>query len=586
MRPAACCGWDRVRAGKDDCLKALLTTSRIASKPYIITGLICLITLLCYLPSLRNGFVSTWDDGAYVISNSLLRDVSPGGIIRIFTDDHRQSYALYHPLTTLTLALNYRIDQSPLPFHITNLILHLLNTVLVFVFVYLISDKSVFVAGFVSLWFGIHPVHVESVAWISERKDVLYSLFYLLALITYWQYIGKKLCMKWYIITVVLFLLSLLSKPIAVNLPLVLLCLDYLAGRKFSARIITEKVPFVVISIFIGLVAMKSQSVAITSSFPFVNKVLHATYGFPVYIAKSVFPINLSAFYPYPYPLVNYTWVGSSIPSILYVTLIASIIIVAGIVRLYFVKSDITKHLLFGIGFYVVTILLVLQFIPVGMAIITDHYLYIPYIGLFYAMAVLINKLLIDKNVLGKVFLASAAALTIWFCVLTVQQIKVWQNDDTLWTNTINIYPHDSRVRYCYVNRALYYYNVGKYDAAINDLSEIMGFNPNDDSTLVSMASIYGQNKQDIDKSILYFKKAIDINENNIDALRGLAKAYMSQGNYGEALKYTEKAIGVLPTDANVYLIAAEIHHRMGNSLQENLCKRKASELGGMIKVN
>jgi len=191
--------------------------SEIMKTPIFIVGAILVITFLCYLPSLHNDFLRNWDDQNYISNNEFVRDLSLNGIKRMFTEDNCDLYANYHPLTILSLALNYHDGVGPFPFHLTNLILHLINTLLVFIFINQISEK-LFVAGLVSLWFGIHPVHVESVAWISERKDVLYALFYLLSLIAYRKY-QKNLGMTWYILTFVLFVCSVLSKTMAVSLP-------------------------------------------------------------------------------------------------------------------------------------------------------------------------------------------------------------------------------------------------------------------------------------------------------------------------------------------------------------------------------
>jgi len=301
------------------------------SKLALIAGIILLITCFCYIPSLRNEFLKYWDDQAYVTNNDLIKDLSANSIKRIFKED-AGLYANYHPLTTLSLALNYHEGVTSFPFHLTNLFLHLLNTFLVFVFIYLLSGKKALVAALTALWFGIHPMHVESVAWISERKDLLYTLFYLFSLICYWQYVKKDLALKFYFLAFTLFAFSVLSKAMAVSLPIVLLFLDYWMGRKFSLRLLLEKLPFVALSIVLGLYAVSIQTeggATQSISFPFINKVLHAGFGFTMYIVKLFVPTGLSAFYPYPYPLVNSGWVIASIPSVLYLTSFVSVIIIA-----------------------------------------------------------------------------------------------------------------------------------------------------------------------------------------------------------------------------------------------------------------
>jgi 4-amino-4-deoxy-L-arabinose transferase-like glycosyltransferase len=191
---------------------------------------------------LRNSFTN-WDDEYYVIQNALLRGPDWAGIFS------KPVVSNYHPITIATLAFNYSMTQlDPSSYLITNLLLHLINTALVFYFIWLISGKKIWVAAFSAIVFGIHPMHVESVAWVSERKDVLYTLFFLLSLIQYWGFLGggknKNL-----IYCFLFFALSILSKPAAIILPFVLLTLDYWYGRKFRQRVLLEKIPFLIVSI-------------------------------------------------------------------------------------------------------------------------------------------------------------------------------------------------------------------------------------------------------------------------------------------------------------------------------------------------
>src|SRR5215204_2186110 len=188
------------------------------------------VTGICFFPMLKNG-LTNWDDEYYVVQNALLRGPDWTGIFS------KPVVSNYHPITIATLAANYSmtgLDASS--YLITNLLLHLINTGLVFYFIWLISGKKLWVAAFTAIIFGIHPMHVESVAWVSERKDVLYTLFFLLSLIQYWRFLsdGKN---KNLIYCFLFFALSLLSKPAAIILPLLLLLLDYWRGRAFHKKL-------------------------------------------------------------------------------------------------------------------------------------------------------------------------------------------------------------------------------------------------------------------------------------------------------------------------------------------------------------
>jgi hypothetical protein len=207
--------------------------------------LIVCITAICLFPMLKNEFTN-WDDEFYVNNNMLLRGPDWHGIFS------QSVLGNYHPLTIITLAFNYAISGlDPFSYLLVNYLLHLINTILVFYLIWNISGKNKFIAAFVAIIFGIHPMHVESVAWVAERKDVLYTLFFLLALLKYWKFLltNEK---KHFWLCFLFFVLSLLSKPAAIVLPLVLILFDYWKGRSINLKTITEKIPFLILSLLFG----------------------------------------------------------------------------------------------------------------------------------------------------------------------------------------------------------------------------------------------------------------------------------------------------------------------------------------------
>lgn len=554
-----------------------------SQKIWLIAGGIVLVTLLCYIPLFDNDFLKTWDDMAYVTNNELIKDLSANGIARIFKEDGGL-YANYHPLTTLSLALNYHEGVTPFPFQFTNLLLHLLNTALVFVFIYLLSDKKIIIATLVSLWFGVHPMHVESVAWISERKDVLYTFFFLTGLITYWRYITSNFALKWYILTMLLFALSMLSKAMAASFPVVLLCVDYLVKRKFNIRLIAEKIPFVAYAIVMGIIAIKMQAAGNATTaltFPAFSRLLHASYGFTMYISKMLVPTGLSAFYPYPYPLTNSYWNIDIIPSELYTTFAVTLAIVAAVVYIAVKKTFLSRWILFGMGFYLASIALVLQYFPVGRAIISDRYSYVPYIGLFCIIGAFIQHYITssDTKQMGKILLGAAGIYSLVLCYKTYRQVQVWKNDDTLWSNTIKKYPGDNRLVLSYFNRASYYYMQNKFDAALNDFLVISEQNSKDDNVMVRIGTIYGQQKNDLNNAIVYFRKAYEVNPQNTEALKYLATAYGLKGDFTTSLAYAQEAIKLSPNDPDLYINAAVSLHNLGKVEEEAIYKNKAEEL-------
>ena len=231
--------------------------------------LIVSMTAIVYYPSLNNGFIN-WDDNEYVGANMNIRSISWENIKDNFTSPY---YGNYIPFTTLTYAVEYRLAKlNPRAYHATNLILHLFNCMLVFWFIYLFCGKE-YVALIVALLFGIHPLHVESVAWVSERKDVLYSFFFLSSLISYTRYLKEKKVSYWSL-SLLLFAASCLSKPMAVTLPLVLFLIDYLLHQKVEIKTLLLKIPFISISLIFGIISLLTQYGARTQDrriyFPFL----------------------------------------------------------------------------------------------------------------------------------------------------------------------------------------------------------------------------------------------------------------------------------------------------------------------------
>lgn len=404
----------------------------------LILGAILLLTLAAFAPSFNCGFTN-WDDNGYVTENKLVTDLSPAGIANIFSTES-DVMLNYHPLTMLTLALDYKFAGLKAPrYHAVNVLLHLANTALVFWLIYLLSGGKLFAAAFVALFFGVHPMHVESVAWVSERKDVLYALFFLAALIAYRFFLEKER-LSLLALTFALFVLSLLSKPAAVVLPVLLLLFDYYHGRKLSWRTIGEKLPFFVLSVLFGLLAVKIQSKSAISHFELsmtLERLCFGFYGFSAYIWKLVAPVNLSALHPYPLHLHGkLPWLTFYLPACAG----AAALLGVGITAL--VRKEKAKLLFFGSAFFFITIALVLQFLSVGQALYAERYSYIPYIGLLFMPAMWLQGLMERRPGARNAVLLCTAAAGLAFAAMTFERTKVWKDSGTLWGDAIEKYPY------------------------------------------------------------------------------------------------------------------------------------------------
>ena len=314
----------------------------------LIAGM--LLTLIVYLPSLSNG-ITNWDDDLY-INNSLVKNLTPSGIRDIFT---MFFVGNYHPLTVISIGIDRLIGgDGPFIFHLTNLILHLFNSFFVFLLVKQLTRNNL-LAALTSMIFGVHALHVESVAWIAERKDVLYSFFYLLSLILYTIYAsGRKGIYYWF--SLLIFLLSLLSKGQAVVLVTLLPFIDYVKGRRwFSTKVLLEKVPFLILSLLGGWIAVLAQSSVGAIHLDFFSlpeRFAFACYDLTQYLIKSILPFGLLAFYPYPARLLN-----GNIPSFYwFFILLLPVFLTAS----YFLCKR-SKVYAFGLFMFFINIILLLQ---------------------------------------------------------------------------------------------------------------------------------------------------------------------------------------------------------------------------------
>ena len=566
-----------------------IADNQIASVPLLI--LLAGFTILCFFPVLKNGFTN-WDDIDYVTQNPLLFGPDWKGI---FTQPVSSNY---HPLTILSLALNFQLFQlNPFSYVLFNLLLHVANVLLVYFFIMLISEKKVWVAFFTALLFAIHPMHVESVAWISERKDVLYTLFFLLSLIQYWWYLnsGKKIN---YWGCFLFFVLSLLSKPSAIILPLVLFLLDYWKGRAFNMKQIMEKIPFLLVSLLFGIILLKMQSpkaMAGLDVYPMWSRLLFACYVLMIYIARFFIPYPLSAFHPYP-----------DLNQLSTLMLISPFFIVLLFIFLWRQRKN--KLVIFGMLFFIVNLLLVLQVVSIGYAIVAERYTYVPYIGLAFIGCMWINNYNKKKaTVYGWALPALAAIL---FSILTFQRTKIWKDSGRLWTDVIRHYPKspvprsnradflykqakepefaskansyfqqaledcniaikgDAGLYQVYLTRGLIFLEFKRYQEALSDgdyLIQSYERVPDEFSMIYSIRGTAYLNLNNYQQAIADFTTRLRYDPLDDVALNNRGSSYYNGfQKYEEALADFEKAIAIKPL-GDYYINRMRCHYKLGH---------------------
>lgn len=509
---------------------------------WLAIGVLIITLFLAFSGGFDNKFVD-WDDHVYVKNDYLV--TQPKGH---FGEAFKSHVALnYHPLTIVSMMINAAMSgsDSPKAFIITNFILHLLNTLMVFALIMLLTKRRLLPSFFTALLFAIHPMRVESVTWVSERKDVLYGFFFIASCISYLYYLDSDKKNKYLIISLLLFILSCLSKAQAVVLPIVFLLFDYWRDRKIDTKAILEKLPFLALSLLFGLIATNVQSggdfhgmihtvgeqksALSLKVFTMSQRIQYAGYGFLIYFYHLFLPVNLCTFYPYEStgPNVKFYSVG--------------VVFALIIIGLAILSTRRTKLFFFGIGFFAVTVALVLQFISVGAAIMADRYTYIPYIGLFFVMAMVIDKLAERNQSLKHVVWIGAFAFAAFCLYLTRQQVETWQNTGTLFGQIIKLYPNDYRA----------YYTYGKYvgekegkldESIIANLKAIELGYKDDAGPWENLGTAYGI-KGDTPKAIEYFSEAIKRGASTGETFMNRGIAYFNINQPAKALPDFKKSL-------------------------------------------
>jgi len=428
-----------------------------------LAALAVLLTLAALAPILGNDFVNL-DDPAYVVHNPVVRSLSPGNVAEAF---QRTFLGNYQPLTIVAYALVYALfGPAPAAFHAASLLVHGANVLLVYSIAFLLCRRS-FAAFVAAALFGVHPLHVESVAWASALKDVLYTFFFLLALRWYTLYVLASKP-RHYALALGAFLLSLLCKGQAVVLPVVFLLVDAWLRRPPSKKTIVEKAPFFALALGFGFAALwAQQSSGAVQAFAYYSlpqRLLFACYGLVQYGMRLVFPVDLSCFYPYPET-------GGRIASWL---VYAAPLIVLACAAVIWMRRRAWRGLALGALFFLLTILPVLQLVPVGDAVIADRYTYVPAIGFMLAAGCALQALLRAKPGMRNVVIAGTAMALVALSAGSFARARVWKDSITLFDDALSKAP----VPLLYSNRGAVYDNRGEHERAVADFTEVVRLEP------------------------------------------------------------------------------------------------------------
>ena len=583
---------------------------------WIVAGIITVCAAIAFLPGFQNGYV--WDDMFYIVNNEDLREVSFKNFKTLISDYYLGNW---HPLTMVTYYIEYSlVRDTAWVYHFDNTIIHIINSILVFKLVEKIS-KNFLIGAITSILFAIHPLHVESVVWAAERKDVLYTLFLLLSFLQYLKYVNSlenqditnwKSKNLWY--SLGLFILSCLSKGMAVILPVVFLLTDYfLLNRKQIIKIGIEKAPFFVVSLITGIISIKAQSDAganatkvISDAYSVSERFFMINYGILYYWIKMVLPTNLIAFYPYPQKP------NGAIPSI-YFSAFAGVLALA-ITLFWYGRNN--KLVWWGGLYFLIVIFPVSQVLPVGSALMADRYFYVSSIGPLVILAVFANYLY-QKAATNKVMPGVGAVLLLALTFLSFSQSTKWKDTLTLFTPIYEKHPTDPMVtsnmgwywfgkkdnekakfyfeethkttfKTADVHTALgqIYFDEKKYNLTVDNFEAALKIKPKEMQNLHWMlgAAYYytGQYNAAIEESQFALDKSDNKNQ-FAQNIMGLCLA--KQGKEAEAQKRYETAMRLDAKFADPYINVSTIQNHAGNHQAEIISLEKAIKIDPKASV-
>ena len=547
---------------------------------FFICVFLILSTFVLYWPVHNHNFIY-YDDIQYIVNNP---HVNTGLSWQNFLWAFNIGYASnWHPLTWLSHMLDCQLfGLNPGPQHIINVCFHIANTLLLFIVLQRMT-RALWASALVSTVFALHPLHIESVAWLAERKDVLSTFFWMLTMLAYARYAERPNPAR-YITTLLLFALGLMAKPMLVTLPFVLLLLDYWplerirtadetvnnnlqnnssprqAPLKNTSTLILEKAPFFILSLASGPLTLLAQriggSVVSVDALILKNRLANAVVSYTAYIGKMFWPSRLAVLYPHPVSQLPLT-------KVIYSTLLLLLITVLCI---YFSRR--LKFLAVGWLWYIGTLIPVIGIVQVGAQSMADRYTYVPLTGLFIILAWTAREIVRRCPYLKPllVFLVAIMLLALPLCSLV--QLTHWRDSSALLKHTIDVTENNHIILSNYANILRH---DGQLDEAIKLYYKALRIRPNSPQVFNNLGLAL-QDKGNNEEAIICFQKAIELTKNKMlkpNQSKGLAEANYNLANilrkqqrFQEALQYYNKALELTPNDADTL-------HGLGVTLAE-----------------
>ena len=498
---------------------------RLKTLKLSICAAIVALTWAVFGQTIGHQFVN-FDDPGYVANNThVVAGLSWYGAIWAFTHVHSQNW---HPLTTISHMLDCQLfGLKAGRHHFINVLWHSAAAVLLFLALAQMSPSrtGIWPSAFAAALFAIHPLRVESVAWIAERKDVLSGFFFMLTLLAYFRWTQKQTLGR-YVTMSIVFALGLMSKPMLVTLPIILLLLDYWPLNRFqpsaTAKLIVEKLPLFALSLGSCVATLWAQNLALgsTALLPLKWRIANAVVSYVDYIRQMLWPIDLTPFYIHPENRLE-LW-----------RLAVAAMVLIGITAVVFVRRKKNPYLIVGWFWYLVMLVPVIGIIQVGLQGHADRYTYLPQIGLYLALVWLLRDLTKSWMPRKIVLAASAAIVLSTLSILSWKQTTHWRDSETLWRYALAMTPANDVAN---VGLGGILFVRGEIDEAIECYRRALWHRDGNAAAHYGLGKALAT-KQKTDEAIFHFEKALEIQPDSITASNELGVMFASKGEIANAI--------------------------------------------------